>query len=73
MVSIKSDEITFIWYSNRLDEQIKALINKYVSSFFAFFSFPVEDSSAIGTTSAIISCSSFGGTILFDRAPPFRT
>ena len=55
------------------DYLINALIHKYGSSFFALLPFLVEDSSAIGATSAIITCSSLGYTIIFGVASPFRT
>ena len=55
------------------DYLINALIHKYDSSFFALLPFLVEDPSAISATSAIISRSSFGSTIIFGKASPFRT
>ena len=36
---------------------------KYRASFFARLAFCVEDSSAIGTTAAIVLCSSFGSML----------
>jgi len=52
---------------------LKALIDKYDSSFFALIPFLVQSPSAISTTSAIVSRSSFGYTFIFGKASPFRT
>ncbi len=48
------------------------LFDKYCAALFAFISFLVQASSAIGTASAIVLDSSFGS--MFDRAgvPPLR-
>ena len=59
---------------NRMfDHLISALIHKYDSSFSALLPFLVQDPSAISSSSAIISCSSLGGIVIFGRASPFGT
>ena len=52
---------------------VRVSLDKYGSSLFALFPFFIQGPSAIGTASAIISCSSFGNRFSFGPAPSFRT